>query len=391
MNLVRLNSLLLAFSCAAWSCATGLGKSTTEPAKSSKVHAGSTTASGKAASRPSSRKIPKALSADAEYNLFFARMAIPENDYTERDRVTFNSFPPSASGGTIHEAALVVGLLREVLTPVGGQATARFKDTETSTHSSTNTSNPNAVIATTESQPESHIDQRRVLESRAREKGLDLVSALASNPYLRNQGIFTMAWDASRIEGNGQVFIQNLAAVIKTETRLWLDLAKRMGIEPVVTSQTASASVAMKPVSEDESANATPPTPMSESLAIPATEAENAEATKSMGKAMEWAQKEDYEKAIMEARKVTQGTNQYPNAQENIKSWANKAVQELRRQAANQFRSGTSTNDASAKKSYLTKAKNNLQDAITKYPEASTLDTVKENLEIISKELERTN
>jgi hypothetical protein len=376
-------SIALVWGSFVWSCATPQGKPSTEPAKSVRPASSSQTTSAKSPLRQTSKKAAKVLSADAEYNLFFARMAIPENEYTERDRVTFGGFPSAPSGGTIHEAALVVGLLREVLTPVGGLTALQAKETNAASTATINSSNPNAVIAT----PEPQTDQRRVLESRAREKGLDIVSAMASNPYLKTEGIFAMAWDASRIEGNSQVFVQNLATVIKTETRLWLDLAKRMGIEPISTSQSVNDVATTKPGIETPSL----PTPASESLAVPASEADNAEATKFMGKALEWAQKENYEKAILEARKVAEGTDQFLSAQESIRAWANKAVQELRRQAANQFRSGTSTNDAAAKKSYLTKAKNNLEEAINKFPEASTLDTVKENLDIITKELERIN
>ncbi len=381
------NSLMMTLPCFVWSCATVPNKSTTESAKTVKQQPSTTAATTKTPPRSTSKKIPKALSADAEYNLFFARMAIPENEFTERDRITFGSFPSSPSGGTVHEAALVVGILREVLTPVGGLTALQGKEMDTTSTPSTNSSNPNAVIAT----PESQVDQRRVLESRAREKGLDIVSALASNPYLKTEGIFAMAWDASRIEGNSQVFVQNLATVIKTETRLWLDLAKRMGIEPPMTPQSNSDMAATKPVIETTTTPTPTPIPTSESLAVPASEADNMEANKFMGKALEWAQKENYEKAIVEARKVAQGTEPFLSAQESIRTWANKAVQELRRQAANQFRSGTSTNDAAVKKSYLTKAKNNLEEAINKYPEASTLDTVKENLDIITQELGRIN
>jgi hypothetical protein len=366
-----------------WSCATPAKKPVLDLPKPAKNSASTVGGNAKITMRQPIKKQLKPSSVDAEYNLFFSRMAIPENDYTEKDRLTFNGFPSSPSGGTIHEAALVVGLLRDVLTPVGGLTALQGKDGPTPPPPSINSSNPNAVIATSEPS----VDQRRVLESRSRERGLDIVSALASNPYLRTQGIFTMAWDASRIEGNSQVFVQNLAAVIKAETRLWLDLAKRMGIEPsTVSSQPSENLYSTVPAVEPS----LPPPQTTEALPGAASEAENIEANKSMSKALEWAQKENFEKAVLEARKVAQGTDQYQTAQDNIRTWSNRAVQELRRQAANQFRSGTSTNDAAAKKSYLLKAKNNLEEAISKYPEASTLDTVKENLEIISKELERT-
>jgi hypothetical protein len=117
----------------------------------------------------------------------------------------------------------------------------------------------------------------------------------------------------------------------------------------------------------------------------------NTEAEKLLTKAQEFATREDFDRAIAEAKKVPEGTQSFVGAQNNIKNWADKAVQALRKQAAQQFRSSSAAGDAMGKKTYLTKARSYLQDALAKYPEASSLDTIKENIEIIDKELGRLN
>ena len=365
-------------SCLLAGCANPQPKPAREPVISAKTSAAAGHAP-KPAAKPAGRKVTKALPAEAEYNLYYARLVVPENDFTDKDRATFNAMPAAPAGGSVHEAALVVGMLRDVLSPVSATTTAP-KETVPPATPGVNSSNPSAVIAT----PETSLDTRRILESRSREKGVDLASALAGNSYLKNQAVYNMVWDAVRIEGNSQAFVQNVAVILRTETRLWTDFAKRLGLEPAQES---------KPVITDTTpaASGTEPATPAETPVAPLSASANEEALKSLNKAMDLAQKENFEKAVIEARKVPQGSDQYATAQENIKTWSNKAVQELRRQAANNFRAGTSTNDPGAKKTYLNKAKNSLQEALTKYPEASTLDTVKENLDIISSELERAN
>ena len=338
------------------------------------------------------KKPVKSFSAEAEYSTFYTRMAIPENEYTDKDRQMLTTLPSSPSGGTMHEAALVVGLIRDTLAPLA-RGPKTFKEVDTTPNAGVNTTSPNAVVIGDQPQ----VDRSRVLETRSRERGVDIISALASNPHLKTLGIYSMAWDASRLEGNSQIFGQNLLTVIKTEVLLWGDLARRLGLEtqavaavpPTQTEPTTASDGLADGVSPSASPSVSPSATLPvESLAVPQLPVDNVEAAKTLSKAQDLALKENFEKAVIEARKISQGAENYTLAQENIKTWANKSVQDMRRQAANQYRLSSATNDTGGKKAYLNKAKTYLQDALTKYPEASTLDTVKENLEIIEKELE---
>jgi hypothetical protein len=384
--------VLIAMSTVTVSCVTAPPKPVREPVKIAKSSVPPPAMKAPPV-KPAYRMLPKALSADAEYNAFFSRMAIPENEYTERDRQTFASFPPTPSGGTIHEAALVVGLLRDVLTPVGTDS-ASFKTADTAPSAAINTTNPTAVVVPTEPTAE----QSRILEVRARAKGVDIISALASNPYLKSYGIFNLASDASHIEGNSQAFVQNLASVIKSEVLLWADMLRRLGLDgqAVAAAPTVATTFAATlpptetvPPAKIEGAAKVSPDVAAPTNIGPLSPAENAAAAKLLATARELALKDSFEKAIIEARKVTAGADSYADSQENIKNWANRAVQELRRQAANQYQASRGTNDVAGKKLNLNKSKSYLEEAITKYPEASTLDTVKENLAIIDGELAR--
>ena len=65
------------------------------------------------------------------------------------------------------------------------------------------------------------------------------------------------------------------------------------------------------------------------------------------------------------------------------------AVQELRKKAALAFQSAMPVNDPRIRADYLKQAKGFLEEAIKSYPDATQLPTVRDNLSVISRDLER--
>jgi hypothetical protein len=400
--------IFVTLSVGATSCATAPEKHVREPVKPIDRRTSANPVAPKPQVKTIVRPVVKPQPSEVEYNAFFSRMAIPENDYTISDRQTLASFPPNPSAGTIHEAALVVGLLRDVLTQFGVEsansspsptATAQgFKTADTVPSAAVNTTNPNSVVippvkpgnSASNSQSAGQVDQSRVIEFRARAVGVDIISALASNPYLKSHSIFNLASDSSHIDGNSQIFVQNLATVIKSEVQLWADMFRRLGLDvrPVVVGA-SSQDLNPEPVAPVENLNPAVAEPGQPSASTPLTPAQNIEAAKAMSMARELAQKDQREKAIALSRKIPPGADNYAEAQEKTKDWANQIVQELRRQAASQYSASKNNPDAEGKKLNLMKSKTFLEQALSKYPEASTLDTVKENLAIIESEIAR--
>jgi hypothetical protein len=349
-------------------CASTPGQQQSEPVKKRKSP-GKTTAIVKPTGPALVKVTPPPPPPELEYGQFFERVSSSSKDFTERDRQAFLKFPVNPTAGTIHEAAIVVGILRDIVTPVGGKKTT-FREVDV------NAAQPGTNPSTSVIEPEAtKTDSSTSFESRCREKGVDCVSALSANSYLKTYPIYTLALDASKDSGNSQAFAQNLVNTLKSETQSWGDLAKKLGMDVTIV-----APVDASP--EDAS-------PDTETADVPATAEDNELSHSTMAKAVEHAAREEYEKAVIEVRKIKKGTDNYQIAQDHLKNWANRAVQDLRRQAANQYRSSSSTSEPINKKAYLEKAKGLLETAVSKFPEASTLDTVKENLDIIKKELAR--
>jgi hypothetical protein len=81
----------------------------------------------------------------------------------------------------------------------------------------------------------------------------------------------------------------------------------------------------------------------------------------------------------------------YSDAEVKIREYSNKAVDELRRKAAQSFQSAVHISDMKARKNHLSEASRYLQEAIKNYPNSSQLETVQRNLNIINKNLEVLN
>lgn len=302
------------------------------------------------------------------------KMLLAETEFTLKDRQYVLAMPPAPKPGSLAEAALAVGLLRDILTPPGGSATFKEVDIQT-------TAQPIVDDKSVLPKQNTKIDEARLIERRAREKGLDLVGALATNPFLKSITVFNWAWNAGAMDGNSDLFKQNVMTVVKSEAMLWQEIAKKSGAIAVIATPAPSPETAAPPPAE--------PAKPAENLHPAAVNAmANAEAEKLLAIAQEAAAQENYAKAVAESSKIPSTAVNYTIAQESVRLWSNRAVTDLRKKAAFEYRAAASVTDSASKKAYLMKAKAYLEDALKSYPAASNLDTVQDNLGMIKKELE---
>ena len=375
-----------------FACTTTPQRPVNDPLKHSRATASPPESSSTNAVKVGNKRSTSPLSLEAEYAAFFARMSSRENDYTEKDRQILNNMAPNPSGGTVHEAALTVGILRDVLTPVG--TNGQFQGVDGAL--------PQINTGKTRTTPTGADSRRqlqaRSLEVRGREKGLDIIAALSSNTYLKSLDIYRMTLDALNIGGNSPIFLQNTMAVLREEAQHWQDFARIAGVSPQPLAPTNSTQMnsAQPQVEDNNVAVTSPSTPspipadLSGENSLPTKISEpNSEAARLLAKAQELASKDKIDQAINEAKKVPEGSENYTAARQNIKIWSDRATQDLRKQAAQHFRSSSAAPDASGKRIYLSKARSLLEEAINKYPDSSNLETIKENLDIINQELGR--
>jgi hypothetical protein len=355
-----------------------------QPSKQTSAHAnGQSTAEtiGITRTNPGMKQVPQAIAADAEYSAFFARLVFVENDYTEKDRQILLKIPAAPSGGTIHEAALVVGLLRDVLTPIG--VSSRLSDTESPSTRLDSRGNMTTPTAT------SKIVSSRVIELRAQGAGVDLIGALANNPYLKGRTVYKMAFEALMLGGNSPIFTDNLRAAIQSESAGWGEFAIQLGGKGDLKVQDNMPTPSSGTTDTQGGNVLTLNSQSNSSQAVSATAGLTSGSAMLLAKAQELAAKDQIEQAITTAKMVPENSETYSVAKQNIKTWSDRATQDLRKQAANQYRASSGTPDSNGKKVYLSKARTLLEEALAKYPDSSNLETIKENLEIINQELNR--
>lgn len=96
-----------------------------------------------------------------------------------------------------------------------------------------------------------------------------------------------------------------------------------------------------------------------------------------------------YQEAIAKASGVSSQSQAHGKAVERVRTFSNQAVQELRMKAAQAFQGSLPISDPKARTAYLERARKFLEEAIKAYPQADQLGTVKENLAVITRDIER--
>lgn len=337
---------------------------------------------------------------------WYVSLLKPDYTYTVKDRQYLSQLTSVPKPGSLAEACLVVGILRDVTTPPGsGPQNFATPDQMAKAQAEAKTS----VIAT---EPQS---TQQPLENRVRERGVDIASALSVNSYLKNSAVFTMAWNAAILDGNSEPFKQNVQTVIKAEAIIWQDIGRKVGVETATTqaagqspdqsnvpangsTQSSIANVESNNPSAATTTHAGSTTGAAAAVPTPNTDAASTNAdqrpplsdqdsAKALAAAQEAASQENFEKAVSEAGKLSPGSQHYDVAQENLRQWSNKAVTELRKKAAFEYRTASSSTEPTAKKNSLSKAQSYLSEALKKFPNASNLDTVRDNLKMIESEM----
>ncbi len=97
----------------------------------------------------------------------------------------------------------------------------------------------------------------------------------------------------------------------------------------------------------------------------------------------------EYQDAIKKIATLARRSPLFHIAQEKLVEISNKAVHDLRKRAALAFQKAGPITDRNTRAAYLNEAKTYLERALTLYPQAENLHTVKSNLVIIAKDLEK--
>ncbi|MFK7871698.1 MAG: hypothetical protein AB8C84_00810 [Oligoflexales bacterium] len=211
------------------------------------------------------------------------------------------------------------------------------------------------------------------LEDIVAESALDLPSVLKSNPYLMSSDFYSLALRAVERSGNSHEFREKSLESIRHRARSWMSLGRALGMADEVSQDTAAIGAQDKQ-------------PALQQISIEDIDHGNL----AFEQAQKVAESGQYQEAIRMLENLAQSSPGHKvMAQAKIRDICNRAVQELRQQAATAFQNAVPMSNEQARTRYLKSAQEHLQQALTLYPEAENLETVRENLAVINSTLER--
>lgn len=263
---------------------------------------------------------------------YIVRLSEESAPFTPEDKAVLDQIPASPTPGSFAEAAIVVGVLKQTL----------------------NKQLPSPEMS---------------LETQFSKRGVSLAEALKKNLAIKNPKVYHMVVLALAQTSNSQNYRDEVVAVIKGEADKWSNI---LGDQP------ANSTVENPPVVTED---------------VPATPTYSTAEFKKRDNLL-WesellAQQGLYKQAITKVTTIGESDPFYPTAKEKIRDFSNKAVQNLRQKAAQAFENALPVTDAKSKTAYLEEAKKYLEEAIQDYPQADHISTVKENLAVISHDIER--
>jgi hypothetical protein len=277
---------------------------------------------------------------------FILRLSSPDAKLTDSDLNLTKKLKPNYPRGTYGEAAFVVSLVHGVL----AQDVAIAEDFES-------------------------------LETASLKHEIDFSSALKHNPALQTFGFYALVAKTMAVGTNSVPFKKTIQEIIDGKQEQWAGLKvyqipaeapieEDLGLLDSGKNYTAASNTTAHPAIAFESSHLVD----DDSILLQANDL---------------AGKSHYSPAIDLLAGLPSDSPLYEAAQEKIIEFSNQAVLSLRQRAATAYQNSFPISDPKAKTAYLQEAKNHLEEALNKFPQANQIGVVKENLSVINRDLQR--
>jgi hypothetical protein len=309
--------------------------------------------------------VPPPPASPAEQLDFIKRQANSDTEFSDRDHDLLSRLPGNPEAGSFAEAALFLGVVGAATQPQGILAPS-FEEAD--------------ITDVASSGPKHSAGNGAAMEKMARERGLNLIDALSENIWLKSAAVARRVYQATKVTSDAEDFKRDLIATISREAAKWNNLVNDIGgiSEPTPGVISTAPGIAtqdnLAPLPQD----LPPPNP---------ADLRGGDAV--LAEAQSLADRGNFQAAIKKAATVSPTSPMHANAQEKIRDFSNLAVQDLRRKAAQSFQSAMPITDVNIRAQYLEQAKQYLEQAIKEYPQATQLPTVRDNLRVISRDLDK--
>ena len=214
--------------------------------------------------------------------------------------------------------------------------------------------------------------ENECLSSQVSRVPVDMRTALSENSYLRSHATFLIFNDVATLAGSSNPLREQLLDHIHREERKWLDLISAKQRLNQQKPQAEIPNLEKKP-------QVAPP------LEFSALESETGFAI--IDKAQDLIDQNRFQDAIRLLKRVKEDEMIFSEASAKVKEASNLAISNLRKQAAKSFQNAITIRDPQAKQNYLEEAQKMLRIAVTQFPLADQIGTVRENLKIIEQNI----
>lgn len=318
------------------------------------------------ATNPPQNTAPKKLKPPSGKQLwqFVKQQSLANAPFGDEERAFVERIRNKPAQSSISEAALTIGVIGLVLHPLH-QTVSTFEESDLNDAPA-----PNPEENSNFSSPGAYTGTGPSLEAISNQYGVNIPDAITENPLLGSAFISKSALEALRVGPNSPDFMNDVIFAVRTRANSWLTVSSYLGDTDATT------------------ATDMPETPLFDPNVAP-NPADLRSGDSLLVDAQKLADKGNYQAALKRIVLIPQSSPLFSVAQEKTKEFSNRAVQDLRRKAARAFRSAMPGADLETRAQYLREAKAFLERAIKDYPSAPQLPTVRENLRVISQDLER--
>lgn len=273
---------------------------------------------------------------------FIIALSAPDYEFMLKDSELLKRIPSPAQN-SFEKAALTIGVVRQVT----AQALSMSEE---------------------ESGQGGALEKSSIMIQEALQRHeVDLLDVLSNNIALKQHGIYRLVLEALAYSSDSQAYKDEIRTAIFKEAEQWASLLPQ------------------KLISEDLPNEE----PDVESAPEQLTPGDLLRGDHILSQAQGFAEDLKFLKAIKKAQQIGQTDPLYPSAQEKIKTYSNNAVQRLRQKAAQSFQNALPIDDQKVKVAFLIEARDFLQEALSNYPDAEQIPTVRENLAVIKQDLEK--
>lgn len=308
--------------------------------------------------------------------------------FQKEDILITDKIPYGVEENSILEALLVIAIMQKIIyEPITQKNNLQEQDLPASGPAQTN-QEANSV------QDQEH--QQRMknplsLSSIYEERGINFLRALEENPFLSDYAAAFLALKASEQTTNTIVFDGRIKEIFNNREAAQTAVSAPKAAELEISQETQTEQVPSQMTSKN-SVSATKPNNLEESSKENqlenALQKETTDIESLFLKAEEMIDDEKFKEAIEFLNQIPKDHPLFQKAEQKIKEIANLAVQKLRQKAAKSFQAANPVHDQKARKAYLLEAKKYLEEALETYQGSEKLSVVKQNLDVINRQLE---